>query len=54
MNTMVINKDPLHFEICLLAVLLILELDERVLKAVPCTLVSNDFAGKYLAEAAEY
>ena len=52
-NTMVVDEDPLHFEICLLAVLLILEFDECILKTVSCTLVSDDFTRKDFAEAAE-
>ena len=54
MDAVIINQNSLHLEICLLAVLLVLEFDKCILKAVFCALVSNDFAGHYWPEAAEY
>lgn len=44
MDSMVINEDALHLEICLLAVFLILEFDKSVLQAIPCPLVSDNLA----------
>ena len=54
MYAVVVYQDPLHLEVCLLAVLLILELDEGVLKAVLGALISNDFARYDFAESTEY
>ena len=42
MNAMLIDKHTLHFEVCLLAVLLILKLNKCVLKAVAGTFVANN------------
>ena len=53
MNAMVIYQYSLHLEIRLLAVLLVLELDECVLQTVFCALVPNDFAGHDWTKAAE-
>jgi hypothetical protein len=41
---MVVNQDALHLEVGLFAVFLVLELDERILQAVPRPLVSDDLA----------
>ncbi len=54
MYAVVIYQHPLHLEICLLAILLILKLDERILETVTSTLVANDFARHYSTETAEY
>jgi len=54
MYAVVIYQHPLHFEICLLTVFLILELDERILKTVAGTLVTDDFARHYGTKTAEY
>lgn len=54
MNTMIIYQYTLHFEICLLAVLLMLKLDERILKTIVSALVPYDLARYDLAETAEY
>lgn len=53
MNTMVIYEYALHFEICLLAVILMLKLDERILKTVVSALVPYDLARYDLAKTAE-
>lgn len=53
MDAVIINQHSLHLEICLLAVLLVLEFDKCILQAVFCALVSNDFAGYDWTEAAE-
>lgn len=53
MNTMIIYQYTLHFEICLLAVLLMLKLDECILKTVVSALVSYDLARYDLAKTAE-
>ena len=50
----IVYQDPLHLEVCLLAVFLILELDEGVLKTVLGTLISNNFAGYDFAKSTEY
>ena len=52
--TVIVYQDPLHLEVCLLAVLLILELDEGVLKTFLGTLISNHFARYDFAEPTEY
>ena len=52
--TVIVYQDPLHLEVCLLAVLLILELDEGVLKTILSTLISNNFARYYFAKSTEY
>ena len=52
--TVIVYQDPLHLEVCLLAVLLVLELDEGVLKTVLGALISNDFAGYDFAKSTEY
>lgn len=44
-DPMVVDEHSLHLEIGLLAVLLVLKLDERILQTVTGALVSNDFAG---------
>jgi len=53
MDAMIVNKHTLHLEICLFAILLVFELDECVLQAVSCSLVSNDFTGQNLPKTAE-
>ncbi len=53
MDAVFVDKDTLHFEICLLAVLLVFILDECILKAVTGPLVTNDFARDDSAEAAK-
>lgn len=53
MNTMIVYQYTLHFEICLLAVLLMLKLDERILKTVVGALVPYDLARYDLAKTAE-
>ena len=53
MYPMIIDQYFLHFEICLLAVLLVLKLDECILKTIIGALVPNNFARYYLAEAAK-
>ena len=42
MDAMIINKNTLHFEICLLAVSLMFKFNEGVLQAVASSLVSNN------------
>ncbi len=54
MDSMVIDQDSLHLEVCLLARGLLGVLDEGVLQAVTSALVSDYFAGENFAEAAEY
>lgn len=44
MDPVVIYKDSLHFEVGLLAIFLVFELDEGVLETVPGPLVSDDLA----------
>lgn len=44
MYPVIIDQDTMHFEVCLLAVLLVLELDERILQTISSTLVADDFA----------
>ena len=53
MNPMIVYQYTLHFEICLLAVLLMLKLDERILKTVVGALVPYDLARYDLAKTAE-
>ena len=53
MNAMVIYQYSLHLEIRLLAVLLVLEFDKRVLQTVFGALVPNDFARHNWTKAAE-
>ena len=53
MDAVIINQHSLHLEICLLAVLLVLELYKCILQAVICALVSDDFAGHNWTKAAE-
>ena len=53
MNTMIVYQYSLHFEICLLAVLLMLKLDERILKTIVSALVPYDLARYDLAKTAE-
>ncbi len=53
MYAVIVNQDSLHLEICLFAVLLILEFNECILKTVTGTLVSNDFARNYCTKPAE-
>jgi len=50
---MVVNEHALHLEICLLAVFLVLELNEGILKTVACALVSDNLAGENVAETTE-
>ena len=50
---MIIYQYALHLEVCLLAVLLIFELNKSVLQAVTSPLVSDDLAGNYCAEPTE-
>ncbi len=50
---MIVYQDPLHLEVCLLAVFLILKLNECILEAITGTLVSNDFARHYGSETVE-
>lgn len=40
---MIIDEDALHLEVCLFAVLLVLKLNECVLKTVSRSLVADDF-----------
>lgn len=42
-DAMVVNQHSLHFKVRLLAVLLVLELNERILQAVSGPLVADDF-----------
>lgn len=44
MYPMIVYQNPLHFEICLLTVLLLLKFDECILKTVTGTLVPDYFA----------
>jgi hypothetical protein len=53
MDAMIINKNALHFEICLLAVSLVFKFNEGILQAVASSLVSNNFTRQNLSEAAE-
>lgn len=53
MNAMIVYQYTLHFEICLLAVLLMLKLDERILKTVVGALIPYDLARYDLAKTAE-
>ena len=50
---MVIYEYPLHLEVCLLTILLVLELDEGVLKAITRPLVFDDLARHDRPKAAE-
>jgi hypothetical protein len=50
---MIINQNALHLEVSLFTILLALEFDERVLEAIACPLVTDDFTGQDFAEAAE-
>ena len=43
MDTMVVDQDPLHLEICLFTVLLVLKFDECILETVTSALVADDF-----------
>ena len=52
-DAMIINKNALHFEICLLAVSLVFKFNESILQAVASSLVSNNLTGQNLSEAAE-
>lgn len=51
---MIIYQHSLHFEVCLLAILLIFKLDECILKAVTGTLITNNFTRYYSTKTAEY
>jgi hypothetical protein len=53
MNAVIINQHALHFEICLLTILLFFKLYEGILQAITCALVANDFAGQYLPKPTE-
>ena len=53
MYAMVIDQDPLHFEVRLFAVLLMFKFDESILKAVACPFIADNFAGYDLAESTE-
>ena len=53
MYSVIIYQYALHFEICLLAILLILKLYECILQAVTGPLVSNNFARDDSAEPGE-
>lgn len=44
MYSMIVDKDTLHLEVGLLAILLILKLDECILKTVTCPFVADYFA----------
>lgn len=48
---MVVNQHALHFEVGLLAVLLMFKLDERILQAVARALVPNHLARQDGSEA---
>ena len=45
MYSVVVNENVLHLEVGLLAVFLVLELNEGVLQAVSRLLIPDDFAG---------
>jgi len=49
----VVNKHRVHLGVCLLATLLVLELDEGVLQTVARLLVADNLAAENLAEATE-
>lgn len=53
MNSVVINKHPLHLEVSLLARSLVCILNEGVLKTVTSPFVTDDFAGEDSAKAGE-
>ena len=53
MYAVVIYQNSLHLKVCLLAIFLILEFDEGILKAVVGTFVSNDLARYYRTKTAE-
>ena len=54
MDTVVVNKHSLHFEIGLLAFFLFFELDEGILETISGSLVSYDLTRKDFAKAAKY
>lgn len=54
MNAMIIDQDPLHLEIGLFTILLILKFDKSVLQTVACPLISNNFAGQNLSKTTKY
>lgn len=53
MDAMIINEYALHLEVGSFAVFLGRELDEGILQTISSLLISDDFATKNLAEAAE-
>lgn len=44
-DAVVVNQHSLHLEVGLFAILLVVELDERILQAVTRALVANDLTG---------
>lgn len=53
MYAVIVYEDSLHLEIRLLAVLLVFELNEGVLKTILSSFISNNFAGYDFAKATE-
>ena len=53
MDAVIIYQHSLHLEVRLLTILLVFELDECILQAVFCALISNDLAGHDRTEATE-
>ena len=53
MDAMIIYQNPLHFEIRLFTVLLIVKLNECILQAIASPLVSNNFTRYYLSKSRE-
>ena len=53
MYPVIINQYALHFEIGLLAVLLVLKFDKGVLKALACALLSDNLTRKNFAKSAK-
>ena len=48
---MIVYENSLHFEVCLLTGLLILKLNEGILKTIACALVPDDFTGHNFPKA---
>lgn len=53
MYPVVVNKHPLHLEVGLFAVLLVFELDKRILQTIARALVPNHLAGQNGPKATE-
>lgn len=53
MDAVVVNQDTLHLEISLLAIFLLVKLNEGILQTVAGALVPNDLARQNRTKAAE-